>query len=73
VESMRFPSLRVVNNGDGDDNEAIYRQAFAHVLVDVRRFESFREFAIFTRDTLARERTASSLAMKDLDRSMNEL
>lgn len=32
VESMRFPSLRVVNNGDGDDNEAIYRHALAHVL-----------------------------------------
>lgn len=31
VESMRFPSLRVVNNGDGDDNEAIYRHALAHV------------------------------------------
>ncbi|EGI63988.1 hypothetical protein G5I_07567 [Acromyrmex echinatior] len=69
MESMRFPSLRVVNNDDGDDNEAIYRHAFAHVLVDVRRFESFREFAIFTRNKLARERTVSPLAMKDLDRS----
>ncbi|KYN20398.1 hypothetical protein ALC57_07303 [Trachymyrmex cornetzi] len=69
VESMRFPSLRLVNNDDGDDNEAIYRHALAHVLVDVRRFESFREFAIFTRDTLVRERTASPLAMKGLDRS----
>lgn len=29
VESTRFSSLRVVNNGDGDDNEAIYAHALA--------------------------------------------
>jgi len=35
VESMRFPSLKVVNNGDGDDNEAIYGHALAHVLASM--------------------------------------
>lgn len=35
MESMRFPSLRVVNNGDGDDNEAIYGHALAHVLASM--------------------------------------
>lgn len=38
VESMRFPSLRVVNNGDGDDNEAIYRHTLAHVLTSTFAF-----------------------------------
>lgn len=31
MESTRLPSLRVVNNGDGNDNEVIYGRALAHI------------------------------------------
>lgn len=76
-ESMRFPSLRVVNNGDGDDNEAIYRHALAHVLASTfgpGDLNLSRVCDLYARaaHTLAK-RMVSPLAMKDLDRSPSEL
>lgn len=42
TEGKSFLSLRVVNNDDGDDNEAIYGHALAHVLPSTsRQFEFF--------------------------------
>lgn len=78
AESMRFPSLRVVNNGDGDDNEAIYRHALAHVLPSTFRPGDLKLFREFARSSRAAHSRAKRIAhhrwwMKDLDRSASEL
>ncbi|TGZ49085.1 hypothetical protein DBV15_05987 [Temnothorax longispinosus] len=72
---MRFPSLRVVNNGDGDDNEAIYRHALAHVLastfvpgdLNLSRVCDLHAYAAHSRG--ARERIARTALLLILPRA----